>query len=149
MREAIKQALRHAMKARDAALTSTLRLISAAIKERDIEARGKGRQLASDEELLASLARMIRQRGDSAAAYESAGRPELAAKELAEIEVIRRYMPEQMSEEEARAAIVAAISEAGATSPRDMGRVMAILKERHSGQLDLGKASAAVKAMLE
>jgi uncharacterized protein YqeY len=148
MREAVSRATKEAMKARDADRTSTLRLISAAIKDRDIEARGKGKAAASDEELVAALARMIRQREESARLYEEGNRPELAAKERAEIEVIRSFMPKQMSEEDMRAAVGAVIAETGASSVRDMGKVMALLKERHAGQMDFGKASQMVKTML-
>ena len=147
MREAVNQALKDAMKARDAARTGALRMVSAAIKDRDIEARAKGRE-ASDEELFAALSKMIRQREESAKVYDEGGRPELAAKERAEIEVIRAFLPKQMNEEELRAAAASAIAETGATSPRDMGKVMALLKERHAGAMDFGKASALVKAKL-
>jgi uncharacterized protein YqeY len=147
MREAVRQALTEAMKARDAARTSALRMVSAAIKDRDILARGEGKDAATDAELVAALSKMIRQREESAKAFE-ATRPELAAKERAEIEVIRAFLPKQMSEEEQRAAIDAAISEAGARTARDMGKVMALLKSRHAGEMDFGKASAAVKARL-
>ena len=148
MREAVSRATKEAMKARDADRTSTLRLISVAIKDRDIEARGKGKAAASDEELVAALVRMIRQREESAKLYDEGNRPELAAKERAEIEVIRSFMPKQMSEQDMRAAVGAAIAETGASSVRDMGKVMALLKERHSGQMDFGKASQMVKTML-
>jgi uncharacterized protein YqeY len=148
MREAVNQALKEAMKGRDAARTGTLRLISAAIKERDIDARTKGREVASDDELLAALSKMIRQREESAKIYGDGGRPELAAKERGEIEVIRGFLPKQMSEDEVREAAKAAIAETGAASPRDMGKAMALLKERHSGAMDFGRASAVVKGLL-
>jgi uncharacterized protein YqeY len=148
MRFAVSQATKEAMKARDAGRTSTLRLIGAAIKDRDIEARGKGRDRASDEELVAALSKMIRQREESARLYDDGGRPELAAKERAEIEVIRGFLPKQMSDQEMRAAAQAAIGEAGAASARDMGKVMALLKARHAGVMDFGKASALVKVLL-
>jgi uncharacterized protein YqeY len=148
MREAVNSALREAMKRRDSALTGTLRMISAAIKNRDIEARGKGKTVATDEELVAALARMVRQREESASAYEAGNRPELADKERAEIEVIRRFTPAQMSEAEMRSAVEAAIGESGASAARDMGKVMALLKQRHAGRLDLGKASAVAKELL-
>lgn len=136
------------MKSRDAARTSALRMISAAFKDRDILARGQGTASASDEELVAVLSKMIRQREESAKAFNDGKRPELAAKERAEIEVIRGFMPKQMSDDEVRAAAQGAIAETGATSARDMGRVMARLKERHAGKMDLGKASAMVKSLL-
>ena len=148
MRDAIGEALKEAMRARDPARTGTLRMISAAIKNSDIEARGIGKGAASDEQLLAALAKMIRQREESAKMYADGGRPELADKERAEIEVIRGFMPRQMSEDEVREAAQAAIAETGAASPRDMGRVMAVLKEKHAGQMDFSKASGTVKALL-
>lgn len=147
MREAVGQALKEAMKARDAARTSTLRMMRAALKDRDIEARGKGRE-ATDDELAATLATMIRKREEAARLYGEGGRPELASKERAEIEVILGFLPRRMSEDEIRAAAQAAVTETGAAAPRDMGRVMALLKERHAGLLDFGKASAVVKGML-
>lgn len=148
MREAIREALKEAMKARDAARTSTLRLVSAAIQGIDIEARGKGREKASDEELAAALSRMIRQREESVRLYAEGGRPELAANEQAEMEVIRTFLPQQMGEEEVEEAARDAIAAAAATSPRDMGRVMGLLKERYAGKMDLGKASALVRSLL-
>ena len=148
MRTAINDALKQAMKARDAARTGTLRMISAAFKDRDIEARGRGKDAAGDEELVATLSKMIRQREESARMYDEGGRPELAEKERAEIEIIRGFMPRQMDEGETREAAAAAIAETGASGPRDMGRVMALLKERHAGSMDFGTASAVVKGLL-
>lgn len=137
------------MKSKDAIRLSTLRLILAAIKERDIDARaaegGADAEGVSEAEVLAILARMIKQRQDSAAAYDDGGRPDLAERERAEIAVIRDYLPRPLSEAEARAAIAAAIAETGASSIRDMGRVMAHLKARHTGRMDFAKAGAAVK----
>lgn len=149
MREAVNEALKAAMKSRDAARVSTLRMINSAFKDRDILARGQGGTgTASDEELLAVLARMIRQREESASAFAAGGRPELAAKERAEIELIRGFMPKQMSEQEVGAAVDAAIAATGAASVRDMGKVMAALKESHAGKLDFSRASALVKSRL-
>jgi len=148
MREKVNEALKAAMKSRDTGRLSALRMISAAFKDRDILARGSGASAASDEELVSVLAKMIRQREESAKAYEEGGRPELAEKERAEIKVIRAFMPAQMSEEEMRTAVEDAVAETGATIMRDMGKVMALLKERHAGRMDFGKASAAVKARL-
>jgi uncharacterized protein len=148
MREKVSEALKAAMKSRDAVRLSALRMISAAFKDRDILARGAGADAASDEELVSVLAKMIRQREESAKAYEEGNRPELAEKERAEIEVVRAFMPTQMSEEEMRAAVEAAVAETGAASMRDMGKVMALLKERHAGKMEFGKASAMVKARL-
>src|SRR5688572_17085692 len=128
MRDRISKALSEAMKARDAARTAALRMMSAAIKDRDILARGEGQDKASDAELIAVLAKMIRQREESATAFEDGNRPELAAKERAEIEVIRGFMPEQLGEAGIQAAASAAISETGAANARDMGKVMALLK---------------------
>jgi uncharacterized protein len=148
MREEIKRALGEAMKSRDAARVSTLRMMSAALKDRDIAARGEAGGVADDAALVAVLAKMIRQREESAKAFQDAGRSELADKERAEIEVIRAFMPTQMGEGEAEAAVRAAIAETGASSVRDMGRVMAMLKSRHAGQMDFGKASALMKTLL-
>jgi uncharacterized protein YqeY len=148
LRDSVNDALKAAMKSRDAARTSALRMMLAAVKERDVDARGAGKPAASEDELLAAFARMIRQREESAKAYDEGARPELAAKERAEIEVIRGFLPKQMDEAEVEAAVVAAIGEAGAASVRDMGKVMAILKARHAVQMDFGKASALVKAKL-
>ncbi len=148
MRDAINEALKAAMKSRDTARLSALRMISAAFKDRDILARGQGKGSASDEELVAVLSKMLRQREESAKAYDDGNRPELAAKERAEIVVIHDFMPKQMAEEEIAAAAQAAIAETGAASPRDMGKVMALLKERYAGEMDFGKASATVKAKL-
>ena len=148
MREQVSKALSEAMKARDAARTGALRMMSAAIQDRDILARGEGQDKASDGELVAVLAKMIPQREESTKAFEDGNRPELAAKERAEIEVIRGFMPEQLGEAGIRAAARAAISETGATSARDMGKVMALLKSRHAGEMDFGKASAIVKGLL-
>ena len=149
LRETVTEALKHAMKARDQRRTGALRLIQAAFKERDIEARGASKPQASEDELLQTLARMIRQREESIRLYEQGGRPELAEQEQAEIEVIRGFMPQPLSEAETRAAIEAAVRETGAASVKDMGKVMALLKERHAGRLDFGKASGLVKGMLQ
>ncbi len=148
MREKIRQALNEAMKSRDAARVSTLRMMSAALKDRDIAARGEAGGVADDSALVAALAKMIRQREESADAFQAAGRSELAEKERAEIEVIRSFMPEQMGEAEVDAAVRAAIAETGASSARDIGRVMAMLKARHAGRMEFGRASALVKALL-
>ena len=148
LRDSVNEALKAAMKSRDAAKTSTLRMMLAAFKNRDVEARGGGGAAASEDELLASLAKMLKQREESAKAFDDGARPELAAKERAEIEVIRGFMPKQMDATELEAAVTAAIAEAGATSVRDMGKVMAALKAKHAGAMDFGKASALVKSKL-
>jgi len=154
LRDRLAEALKGAMKAREADRLSTLRLINAAIKDRDIAARGPGdedgaqRAGVPDEEILSILAKMIRQRQESARAYEEGGRLELAEKELAEIRVIEDFLPRQMTADEVEAAIEAAIAELGAGSIRDMGRVMAHLKARHAGQMDFAAAGVRVKARL-
>ena len=149
IREQFSSDLKDAMKAKDAARVSTLRLITAAIKDRDIAARTEGKgDPVGDTEILALLARMIRQRQESAKAYDEGGRAELAAREREEIEVIRAYLPRQMSEAEVEAAVTAAIAETGAASVRDMGKVMAALKARHTGQMDFAQASGAIKRAL-
>ncbi|PKP84458.1 MAG: glutamyl-tRNA amidotransferase, partial [Alphaproteobacteria bacterium HGW-Alphaproteobacteria-2] len=149
LRERLSGALKDAMKARDAARTSTLRLINAAIKDRDIAVRSEARREGvSDEEILSVLTRMVRQRQESARAYEEGGRLELAARELDEIGVIEEYLPRQMTEEEQEQAVAQAVAEIGAAGVRDMGRVMALLKQRHAGQMDFTAVSAQVKARL-
>jgi uncharacterized protein YqeY len=148
MRRDVESALKAAMKSRDAARVSTLRMMIAAFKDRDIAARSQGGTAASDAELSAVLAKMVKQREESAKAFEAGGRPELAAKERAEIEMIRGFMPAQMSEAEIRAEVEKAIAETGAAAPRDMGKLMALLKARHAGALDFAKASGIVKTLL-
>jgi len=149
MRDRITAELKQAMRAKDSARLSTLRLISAAIKDKDIAARSAGNEAGvSDAEILAILAKMIRQREESATTYEQAGRLELAEKERAEIGVIEEFLPRQLDEGEIAEAVRAAIAEVGASSIRDMGRVMGVLKGRYAGQMDFGKAGAAVKAAL-
>ena len=148
MRETITAALHAATKARDARRVSTLRLVSAAIKDRDIAARTAGKDKASDAELLELLAKMIKQREESEKIYEEAGRKELAAQEGEEIAIIREFLPQQLSDADMAKAIDAAIAETGAASVKDMGKVMAALKARYAGQMDFGKASGAVKAKL-
>lgn len=149
LREQVGTALKEAMKARDQKRTGTLRLVLAALKERDIAGRTEeSRDGISDDEILGLLAKLIKQREDSIALYEKGGRPELAAAERDEIAIIREYMPKQMDAEEAKAAITAVIAEVGAASMKDMGKVMAALKERFAGKMDFSKASAAVKELL-
>jgi uncharacterized protein len=148
MRETINAALKEAMKAQDKRRISTLRLISAAIKDRDIAARGMGKGAASDADLLDLLAKMIKQREESEKIYAEAGRSELAQQEAEEIAIIREYLPKQLSEAETEKAIAATIAETGATSVKDMGKVMAALKSRYAGQMDFGKAGQLVKAKL-
>lgn len=148
IRDDIKTALVTAMKAGDKETTATIRLIQAAIKNRDIEARTAA--AAPDDDLLVTevLQKMVKQRRESIAMYEQGGRPELAAAETAEVAVIERFLPQMMDEAETRAAIEAIKADLGATSVKDMGRVMAELKTRHAGKLDMARASGLVKAAL-
>ncbi len=149
MRDIINEALKDAIKKRDKTRTATLRLISAAIKDRDIEGRTKGRDGVSDEDILGILAKMIRQREESAAIYEENGRLEMAAQEREEIEIIRGFLPQQLSDDEVQAACRKAVDEVGAQGLRDMGKCMGALKERYAGQMDFAKASSLVKEMLK
>lgn len=148
MRDTITAALQTATKAQDRRRVSTLRMMSAAIKDRDIAARTAGKKEATDAELLDLLAKMIKQREESQKIYADAGRAELATQESEEIAVIREFLPKQLSSAEMEKAIADAITEAGATSVKDMGKVMAVLKARYAGQMDFGKVSAEVKAKL-
>ena len=149
LREQLGTALKEAMKASDRKRTGTLRLVLAALKERDIAGRtAESREGISDDEILGLLAKLIKQREDSIALYEQGGRPELAAAEREEIVIIREYLPKQMNEAEAKVAIASVIAELGAASMKDMGKVMAALKERFAGKMDFSKASAAVKEIL-
>ena len=148
LREEINTALKGAMKARDERRVSTLRLVSAAIKNADIEAQLAGRPELADGDLLGILQKMIKQRQESVALYDAAGRKELADRERAEIDVISAYLPQQMSEPGVKAAIAQAIEQLGAKGIRDMGKVMAALKLGHAGRMDFGKVSGLVKAML-
>ena len=148
MREAINAALKDAMKAQDRRRMCTLRLINAALKDRDIEARGAGREPLSDDELLQLLQKMIKQRQESAAIYEQAGRLDLSTQEREEIGIIQSFLPKQLSDSETRAAVAATVSDVGAAGLRDMGRVMAALKERYAGRMDFGRASGVVKELL-
>ncbi len=149
MRERLSEALKDAMRAKAADRLSTLRLINAAIKDRDIANRGEGGDgVVPDGEILAIMGKMVKQRQESARAYEEGGRLELAEKELAEIGVIEEFLPRQLSGAEVEAAVTAAIAEAGATSIRDMGRVMAVLKGKYTGQMDFGAVGPKVKDLL-
>ncbi len=147
MREKIAADLKAAMKAGERAKVDALRLINAALKDKDIEARGAGKTLSGDDEL-ALLQKMIKSRQESLEIYEKAGREDLAGKERGEIAVISAYLPQQLSEDEVAAAVKAAIAETGAASIKDMGKVVASLKAKYTGRMDFGKASAAVKAAL-
>jgi uncharacterized protein len=148
MRETIATALKEAQKAQDKGRTSTLRMVNAAIQDRDIANRGAGKGAAGEDELLQILTKMVKQREESARAYDDGGRPELADKERAEIDIIREFLPQQLGEDELRAAVAQAVAETNASSVRDMGKVMAVLKERHAGSMDFGRASALVKEAL-
>jgi uncharacterized protein YqeY len=148
LRDEINTALKDAMKARDERRVSTLRLVNAALKNADIEAQGHGKPVLSDEELLGLLQKLIKQRQESVEIYDKAGRKELADRERGEIEIIRAYLPQQMSEAEAEAAIAEAVKATGAQSMKDMGKVMAALKQAHAGKMDFGRASGLVKGLL-
>jgi uncharacterized protein YqeY len=148
LRDDINNALKGAMKAGDTRRVSTLRLVNSALKNADIEARGQGKPALSDEDLLSLLQKMIKQRHESVELYEKGGRPELAAQEREEITIISKYLPAQMTEHEISETISALLKETGASAMKDMGKVMAALKERYAGKLDFSKASAAVKKML-
>ncbi|XOY55532.1 MAG: GatB/YqeY domain-containing protein [Rhodobacterales bacterium] len=150
LRDRITTALTDAMRAKEADRLSTLRLINAAIKDRDIAMRGTADEAAglSDADVLAIMGRMVKQRQESARAYEEGGRLELAEKELAEIKVIEEFLPRQLSDAEAESAVDAAIAAVGATSIRDMGKVMAELKTKYTGQMDFAKAGPMVKSRL-
>ena len=149
LREQINDSLKEAMKARDQKRVGTLRLVNAALKDKDIAARTEtSRELLGDDVILSLLAKMIKQREDSIEAYEAGNRPELAAAEKDEIAIIREFMPKQMSADEAKAAIAKVIADVGAASMKDMGKVMAALKAKLAGKADMGKVSALVKAKL-
>ena len=149
MREELNAAVKTAMKAGEKARLSTLRMMTSAIKDKDIAARtGEATGGISDAEIAELFAKLVKSREDSARLYDEGGRPELAAKEREEIAVIREFMPKQMDEAEAKAAVAALVAELGAAGPKDMGRVMAALKERFTGKMDFSKASGLVKAAL-
>jgi uncharacterized protein YqeY len=149
LRTRINDALKDAMRAKAAERLSVLRLMSSAIKDRDIAARGEGLPSpVGDDGLIGVLAKMVKQRQESARAYDEAGRADLSGKERAEVEVIEEFLPRQLSPEETEAAVVAAIAEIGAASIKDMGRVMGALKARYAGQMDFGAVGPLVKARL-
>ena len=147
LREKFTADLKEAMKAGEKTKVAAIRLITAALKDRDILARGEGKTVG-DEDILALLQKMIKSRQESLDIYEKNNRPELAAQEKGEIEVISAYLPKQMDEATVADAIKAAIAETGAASMKDMGKVVAALKAKYTGQMDFAKASAAVKAAL-
>jgi uncharacterized protein YqeY len=149
LRQRLNDELKAAMKSRDQRATSALRLILAALKDRDIAARDRGITNGIDEpEIIDMLQKMVRQRQDSIAMYQKAGRQELVDQEQGEIDIIERFLPKKMSEDEANAAIAGVIAELGASSIKDMGRVMAALKERYAGRMDFAKVGQQVKQKL-
>ncbi|EYD77768.1 Transamidase GatB domain protein [Rubellimicrobium mesophilum DSM 19309] len=149
LRTRINDALKDAMRAKAADRLSVLRLMNSAIKDRDIAARGEGQPSpVPDDGVIAVLAKMVKQRQESARAYDEAGRDDLSGKERSEAQVIEEFLPRQLSQEEAEAAVAAAIAETGASSIKDMGRVMAALRSRHAGQMDFSAVGPLVKARL-
>jgi uncharacterized protein len=148
LRDDINNALKDAMKARDARRVSTLRLVNSALKNADIEARGRGAGPLGDDELLGLLQKMIKQRHESIELYEKGGRAELAQQERDEIAIISAYLPKQMSEDDVKAAIAEAIRDTGAAGMKDMGKVIGALKAKYAGKMDFARASALVKAAL-
>ncbi|MET0743997.1 MAG: GatB/YqeY domain-containing protein [Microvirga sp.] len=148
MRERFTTEMKEAMKAGDRRRLGTIRLIQAALKDKDIELRGTGKGPATEEDILALLQKMIKQRQESIVMYEQGGRAELAQQEREEAEVIGSYLPRQMDEAEIRAAIDAAIAETGAASMKDMGKVVGALRARYAGRMDFGRASGLVKELL-
>lgn len=148
LREDLQNALKDAMKNKDMETVGAIRLIIAGQKEKDVVARGNGKECASEQELLAMMQTMVKQRTESARIYKEGGRPELAEKEEKEIKVIERFLPKQLGEEETKEIIKNIMAEVGALSIKDMGKVMAEVKARYAGQVDMGKASSLIKAML-
>lgn len=149
LREQLDTALKEGLKAKDSCTVSTVRLILAALKERDIAARGKGDEKpVDDDEIRVLLQTMIKQRRESIEMYTKGGRKDLADREAREIDVIEKFLPEQMDEDAIRAAVDAIIAETGASGLKEMGTVMAALRERHPGAMDFGKAGAMAKAAL-
>jgi len=149
IRDTINAEVKTAMKAKDKRRLSTLRLISAAFKDRDIQNRGTGKDESLDEAgMLAILGKMVKQRRESAQTYKDGGRPELAEGELQEITIIEEFMPKQMSDEDARAAVTQIVKEIGAEGLKDMGKAMAAVKAKYAGQMDMSKASGVVKELL-
>ncbi len=147
IRDQLSTMLKGAMKAGDKRRVATVRLIQAALKDKDIELRGLGKE-TGDEDVSAVLRKMVKQRQDSVAIYDTAGRDDLASQEREELAIIAEFMPKGMTDDEVRAAIAAAVAETGAAGPKDMGRVIAAMKAKHAGRIDFGKASALVKAAL-
>lgn len=148
LRERFPADMKEAMKAGEKTKVAAIRLISAALKDKDIEARGAGKGEATPDEILGVLQKMIKQRQESIAIYDANNRPELADGERAEVAVISGYLPQQMSDEEVKAAIDKAITETGAAGVKDMGKVIGVLRGAYAGQMDFGKASPMVKTAL-
>ncbi len=149
LREQISSATKTAMKDKDMVRVSTLRLISAAVKDRDIAARAEDRcQGIDDSEILSLLAKMVKQREESAKTYDDNGRPELAERERQEIEIVRDFMPKPLSDDELKSVIAEMIEKSGATCLKDMGKIMGQLKSGYAGRVDMGKAGAVVKSHL-
>ena len=148
LRDDFTAALKTSMKASDSARTSTLRMILAKLKEADIAARPKGVTAVPDDEVVAMLRSMVKSRRESVALYEQGGRPELAAKEQAEIAVVEEFLPKAMDQSALESAVADAVAETGASGPKDMGRVMAALKAKHGAELDMGRAGPLVRARL-
>ena len=148
LRDNINNAMKDAMKARDERRVSTQRMMNAAIKNADIEARGQGKEPLNEADLMSLFQKMIKQRQESADLYDKGARPELAAAERSEIEIITAYLPKQMSDAEAGSAISSLLQEINAATMKDMGRAMAALKERFAGKMDFGKASGKIKELL-
>jgi uncharacterized protein YqeY len=149
MREKINEALKAAVKLQDKRRMSTLRLINAAIKDRDIAARSSDKKSVSDSEVMEILAKMVKQRHESIKTYTEGGRPELAQQEQEEIDIIQSFLPAQFTEDETRAAVVELMDEIGCEGLKDMGKTMGALKERYAGQMDFGKASQIVKEQIQ
>ncbi|AKH99493.1 hypothetical protein IMCC20628_00772 [Hoeflea sp. IMCC20628] len=149
MRERFTETLKDAIRAKDTRRMSTLRLIQAAIKDRDIANRGAGKDPVSDDDILQILTKMIKQREESATIYEDNARLELAQQERDEIAIIRQFLPKQLPEEEVRELCASVINETGAAGLRDMGKCMNVLKERYPGQMDFSKACGMVKGLLQ
>lgn len=148
LREDLQKALKESMINKDTTTVSAVRLIIAGLKEKDVDARGRGQKEATDAELLSMMQNMIKQRKDSIKMYLEGNRQDLADKEQSEIAVIERFLPKQMSASEAEAAIKAIISSTGASSMKDMGKVMSALREQYAGQMDFGAASGTIKTLL-
>lgn len=148
LRENLQKALKESMINKDTTTVSAVRLIIAGLKEKDVDARGKGQKEATDAELLAMMQNMIKQRKDSIKMYVEGHRQDLADKEQSEIAVIERFLPKQMSASEAEAAIKVVIASTGAVSMKDMGKVMSVLREQYAGQMDFGAASGTIKSLL-